>query len=44
MTRSIRWMRLMGEAMQEVEMPLTEAPVIGAFLGQVADMMRNRPG
>ena len=37
-----RWMSLMGEAMQEVEMPPTEAPVIGAFFGQVADMMRNR--
>jgi hemoglobin len=37
-----RWMKLMGEAMQEVEIPLTEAPVIGAFFGQVADMMRNR--
>jgi hemoglobin len=37
-----RWMRLMGEAMQEVEIPPTEAPVIGAFFGQVADMMRNR--
>jgi hemoglobin len=37
-----RWMKLMGEAMQEVEIPPTEAPVIGAFFGQVADMMRNR--
>jgi hemoglobin len=37
-----RWMKLMGEAMQEVEIPPTEVPVIGAFFGQVADMMRNR--
>ena len=37
-----RWMKLMGEAMQEVEVHESEAPVIGSFFAQVADMMRNR--
>lgn len=39
-----RWMKLMGEAMQEVEVPEADAPVIGSFFAQVADMMRNREG
>jgi hemoglobin len=39
-----RWMKLMGEAMQEVEVPAADAPVIGSFFAQVADMMRNREG
>ncbi|MFN0078043.1 MAG: globin [Prosthecobacter sp.] len=39
-----RWMKLMGEAMQEVGIPEDAAPIIGAFFAQVADMMRNREG
>ncbi len=39
-----RWMKLMGEAMQEVVIPPEESAVIGAFFAQVADMMRNREG
>lgn len=39
-----RWMKLMGEAMTEVAVPEPEAPIIGTFFAQVADMMRNRPG
>ena len=39
-----RWMKLMGEAMSEVAVPDPEAPIIGTFFAQVADMMRNRPG
>ena len=39
-----RWMKLMVEAMTEVEIPQAEAAIIAAFFAQVADMMRNRPG
>lgn len=39
-----RWMKLMREAMTEVEVPAAEAAVIGPFFAQVADMMRNRAG
>jgi hemoglobin len=39
-----RWMKLMGEAMTEVEIPQAESAIIAAFFAQVADMMRNRPG
>lgn len=39
-----RWLKLMGEAMQEVVIPPEERAVIGAFFAQVADMMRNREG
>jgi hemoglobin len=39
-----RWLELMGAAMREVEIPAAEAPVIGGFFAQVADMMRNREG
>lgn len=39
-----RWLDLMGYSMREVEIPDAEAPLIGAFFAQVADMMRNRPG
>lgn len=39
-----RWLDLMGYSMREVEIPAAEAPLIGAFFAQVADMMRNRPG
>jgi hypothetical protein len=34
----------MGYSMREVEIPATEAPLIGAFFAQVADMMRNQLG
>ena len=39
-----RWMKLMGEAMSEVALPDPEAPIIGTFFAQVADMLRNRAG
>jgi hemoglobin len=39
-----RWMKLMGEAMAEAEVPDADAPLIGSFFAQVADMMRNREG
>ncbi|MBK8036205.1 MAG: globin [Verrucomicrobiaceae bacterium] len=39
-----RWLDLMGNSMREVEIPATEAPLIGAFFAQVADMMRNQSG
>ncbi|MEZ5386564.1 MAG: globin [Prosthecobacter sp.] len=39
-----RWLELMSAAMNEVSVPETEAPVIGGFFAQVADMMRNREG
>lgn len=39
-----RWMKLMGESMQEAQIPETEAALISAFFTDVADMMRNRPG
>ena len=39
-----RWMKLMGEAMQEVELPEALAGLIRSFFAQVADMMRNREG
>ena len=37
-----RWMELMTAAMVEVEVPADAAPVITAFFGQVAEMMRNK--
>lgn len=39
-----RWMKLMGEAMIEVEVPAAEARIITPFFTQIADMMRNREG
>lgn len=39
-----RWLELMSAAMQEVELPAAEVPVIGGVFAQVADMMRNREG
>lgn len=39
-----RWMQLMGEAMNEVAVPESEAAIIEPFFAQVADMMRNRAG
>lgn len=37
-----RWMKLMTEAMSEVEVPEEHAEVIRLFFAQVAEMMRNR--
>ncbi len=37
-----RWLDLMGQAMQETEVPEDLAPVMAEFFAQVADMMRNR--
>ena len=39
-----RWLDLMGESMHEAEIPAEQAPIIGAFFAQIADMMRNREG
>lgn len=39
-----RWLKLMGEAMQEVAVPQEAGSIITAFFAQVADMMRNREG
>lgn len=37
-----RWMKLMTEAMEEVQTPAEVAPIIREFFGQVADSMRNQ--
>lgn len=37
-----RWLDLMGQAMQETQVPEDIAPVLAEFFAQVADMMRNR--
>ncbi len=37
-----RWLKLMGEAMSEVEIAPEDGMIIGTFFTQVADMMRNR--
>lgn len=37
-----RWLDLMGQAMQEADIPADAAPIMSAFFAQVADMMRNR--
>lgn len=37
-----RWLDLMGAAMREVELPVEQVPVVGAFFAQIADFMRNR--
>jgi hemoglobin len=39
-----RWLDLMGASMREVEIPAEQAPLIGEFFAQIADMMRNREG
>lgn len=39
-----RWLDLMGQSMREVEIPAAQAPIMGAFFAQIADMMRNREG
>jgi hemoglobin len=41
-TERDRWLTLMGESMREVQVPETEAQVMGLFFAQIADMMRNR--
>ncbi len=37
-----RWLDLMGASMREVEIPVEQVPVMGAFFTQVADFMRNQ--
>ena len=37
-----RWMKLMTEAMEEVQTPSEVAPIIREFFSQVADSMRNQ--
>lgn len=37
-----RWLDLMGQAMQETQVPEDIAPMMAEFFAQVADMMRNR--
>jgi hemoglobin len=37
-----QWLRLMGEALQEVEIPEAAAQAMMPFFAQVAEMMRNR--
>lgn len=39
-----RWLLLMGEAMDEVEVKGEGRELLEAFFAQVADFMRNRPG
>jgi len=39
-----RWLELMGQSMREAEIPAEQAPIIGAFFAQIADVMRNREG
>lgn len=39
-----RWLELMGEAMDEVELAGEARGALEAFFAQVADFMRNRPG
>jgi hemoglobin len=37
-----RWLELMGQAMEEAEVPEEAAAVLRGFFAQVADFMRNR--
>lgn len=39
-----RWLDIMGQAMDEVEVPSPSREVLGDFFAQTADFMRNRPG
>ena len=39
-----RWLDLMGQSMREAEIPAEQAPIMGTFFAQIADMMRNREG
>jgi len=38
-----RWLKLMGEAMDEVETPSPARESLDEFFAQVADFLRNRP-
>ena len=40
---SKRWQKLMGEAMDEIEVDSETKEWLSAFFAQVADFMRNRP-
>ena len=40
---SKRWQKLMGEAMDEIEVDSETKELLSAFFAQVADFMRNRP-
>jgi hemoglobin len=37
-----RWLELMGQAINETEIPADVSPTLTAFFAQVADFMRNR--
>lgn len=37
-----RWLELMRAAMNEVEIPEAQAPIISSFFAQIADFMRNQ--
>lgn len=39
-----RWLEIMGQAMNEVEVPSPSREVLIDFFAQTADFMRNRPG
>lgn len=39
-----RWLSLMGEAMDEIEMAGEARELLDDFFAQVADFMRNKPG
>jgi len=39
-----RWLDLMGQSMHEADIPSEQAPIMGTFFAQIADMMRNREG
>lgn len=38
-----RWLRLMGEALEEIEAPAEARGFLEPFFAQVADFLRNRP-
>ena len=39
-----RWLKLMGEAMDECAVPATSRPFLNEFVAQIADFMRNVDG
>jgi hemoglobin len=39
-----RWLKLMGEAMDECAVPATSRPFLNEFFSQIADFMRNVEG
>ncbi len=39
-----RWLKLMGEAMDECAVPATSRPFLNEFFAQIADFMRNVEG